>query len=234
MTKRGRGDEKIGLRKGVAPFAAFLQNEPPSQNHLLAQGQDAALKHWSHSIGEPITQRRPSLNIGQPLDAEADFSDADNADVNLVKRQATDKGGDFWVRLWAAKFRENVGVEQPIRQRSTSRKGKGPRSGSSSTSRNGEACNAAMSAAPVRSPFRRRNSSTEMTTTSSRPWIVTCCGPSLRTRRTSSLNRAFASWSGHRPCRERLRSPPCGGKADLSILVMPTRITQAPCHTQAG
>lgn len=33
---------------------------------------------------------------------------------------------------------------------------------------------AAISASPVISPFRRRNSSAEMTTTSSRPCTVTC------------------------------------------------------------
>jgi len=44
-------------------------------------------------------------------------------------------------------------------------------------------------AAPL--ALRRRNSSAETTTTSSRPCTVTCCGPSLRTRRTSSLKRPW-------------------------------------------
>lgn len=59
---------------------------------------------------------------------------------------------------------------------------------------------AIISSSPVRSPLSRRNSSAEITTTSSRPWTVTCCGPSLRTRRTNSLKRALAScrtqWPG--------------------------------------
>ena len=56
---------------------------------------------------------------------------------------------------------------------------------------------AVTSALPVRLPFRRRNSSAAITTTSSRPCTVTCCGPSARTHRTSSLNRAFASCNDH-------------------------------------
>jgi hypothetical protein len=67
----------------------------------------------------------------------------------------------------------------------------GKRAGSMSTSRCGEACIATMSASPVRSPLSRRNSSTEITTTSSRPWTVTRCGPSLRTRRTNSLKASL-------------------------------------------
>ena len=51
------------------------------------------------------------------------------------------------------------------------------------------------SAPPVRSPARRRNSSAATTTTSSRPCTVTCCGPSLRARRTSSLKRALAQFA---------------------------------------
>ena len=56
-----------------------------------------------------------------------------------------------------------------------------------------DACIAAISACPVTWPLRRRNSSAAMTTTSSRPCTVTCCGPSLRTLRTDSLKRALAS-----------------------------------------
>jgi hypothetical protein len=59
---------------------------------------------------------------------------------------------------------------------------------------------AVTSALPQGSPVKRRDSSVEITTTSSRPSTVTCWGPLLRTRRTSSLRRASAScnaqWSG--------------------------------------
>jgi hypothetical protein len=83
-----------------------------------------------------------------------------------------------------------------------------------------------MSAWPVRPPFSRRNSSAVITTTASRPWRVTRCGPSLRTRRTNSLKRALASCSSQWPdvCkvrdrRRRLPGLPGGG---FIILVMVT------------
>ena len=66
-------------------------------------------------------------------------------------------------------------------------------------SRWGEACKASTSALPVCAPCKRRKSSAAITTTSSRPCTVTCCGPSLRTRRTSSLKRALASCSNQCP-----------------------------------
>ena len=39
------------------------------------------------------------------------------------------------------------------------------------------------------------NSSSEITTTAGSPCTLTCCGPISRARLTSSLKRAFASWS---------------------------------------
>lgn len=71
-----------------------------------------------------------------------------------------------------------------------------------------------------------------MMTTSSRPWTLTRWGPSLRTRRTSSLKRALASWSCQWP----------GSAADLDvdfgmcaplILVRATRIYQTLAEKQA-
>src|SRR5450830_812855 len=72
---------------------------------------------------------------------------------------------------------------------------------------------------PVSFPLRRRKSAAVMTTTSSRPCTVTCCGPSLCTRRTNSLKRAFASCSIQWP----------GGAAfsDLVLLIGTSTFGQA-------
>jgi hypothetical protein len=83
---------------------------------------------------------------------------------------------------------------------------------------------ASISARPVPSPLSRRNSSAAMTTTSSRPCTVTCWGPSLRTRRTNSLNRALASCSSQWPGRDFA----VRGLGDLrvrGILVILTRLS---------
>ena len=66
------------------------------------------------------------------------------------------------------------------------------RLGSISRSRKGDDWSASISDWPVSAPFRRWKSATEITTTSSRPCTVTCCGPSLLTRRTNSLKCALA------------------------------------------
>ena len=121
-------------------------------------------------------------------------------------------------------------IEQPPRHNATPRTGIAARRGSMSTSRCGDACIAPIRASPLGSPLRRRNSSAAMTTTSSRPCTVTCGGPSLRARRTSSLKRALAScrsqWPGCRRSRIRRRSLGCRAGFDFIILVMLIRITR--------
>src|SRR5437764_806137 len=79
--------------------------------------------------------------------------------------------GGVRIEVWlcSTKFREFVDVDRPDVHKETSRKGNCARPGSMSTSRCGEACIAAINTSPVRSPLRRRNSSAEMITTSSRP-----------------------------------------------------------------
>jgi hypothetical protein len=53
-----------------------------------------------------------------------------------------------------------------------------------------------------------------------------CCGPSLRTRRTSSLERAVASCNSQRPdFRSRVRRGFGGLDEDFTILVMLTRLS---------
>jgi hypothetical protein len=96
---------------------------------------------------------------------------------------------------------------------------------------------AAMSACPLRPPLRRRNSSAAMTTTSSRPCTVTCCGPSLRTCRTNSLKRALAScksqWPGCRLPRAWRRGFGCFVSFDFAVLVILTRLALLPETFQA-
>jgi len=66
---------------------------------------------------------------------------------------------------------------------------------------------------------------------------VTCCGPSLRTRRTSSLKRALAScksqWPGCRLPRTWRRGFGCFVSFDFAVLVMLTRLAHLPATFQA-
>ena len=87
----------------------------------------------------------------------------------MFERLGGYEGEDLAFRLETAQFGEDVGVEKPSCHKETFRTGNGVRDGAISRSRCGDARIAAIRASPVRSPFRRRNSSAEITTTSSRP-----------------------------------------------------------------
>ncbi len=139
----------------------------------------------------------------------------------------------------------------PGHGRSTPRTGMRRRGGAISILRDGDARMASMRAAPVTSPFRRRNSSSATMTTPARPFTVTCCGPSLRARRTTSLRRALASSEDPRvgvpPLHAHPRTPPgarCfdSGHADqsskrtlaiIAAYVLADELAAGPTHTVA-
>ena len=43
MAQRRRRDDQIGLREGVPRLAAFLDQQPPFEHDVFADGQDALL-----------------------------------------------------------------------------------------------------------------------------------------------------------------------------------------------
>src|SRR5208283_1508237 len=169
-----RRDDQIGLRECMPRLAAFLDQQPPFEHDVFGDGQDALLEHRPHPVREPIVECDALAGVGNKLNAEADFGETHSADIEFFECLLGDEGKHFRLGFWAAQLRENIRVEQPTRHRSTPRTGIRPRFGSMSMSREGGACIAAMSASPLRSPLRRRNSSAETTTTSSRPCTVTC------------------------------------------------------------
>src|SRR5271170_46320 len=211
----------------MADLAAVFDQQPPLEHDILAHHEDALFEHRPHLVREPIIQLGAAAGVGDQLDSESDFSERYGAHIEQVERLAADEFQHLAFGVGAAQLRKDIRVEKPTRHKTTWRTGMGARFGSMSISRCGDACIAAISASPVRSPLRRRNSSAEITTTSSRPCTVTCCGPSLRTRRTNSLNRALASCNSQRPdCRSRIRRGFGGlvGDDDFTILVMLTRL----------
>src|SRR6202035_2523564 len=205
---------------------AVFDEEPPFEHDVLGDREHALLEHRPYPMREPVVEFGAATGVGNAFNAEANFSEGHRADMEQFERLGGYECENFAFRLGAAQLGENVGVEQPAGQNRTSRTGMAVRFGSRSISRYGEACMAAIKDSPVRSPLSRRNSSAEITTTSSRPCTVTRCGPSLRTRRTNSLNRALASCSRHwRGLSGRARRRGFAGLAgDFTILVILTRI----------
>ncbi len=135
MLERGRGNDEIGLREGMARLAAVLDQDPPFEHDVLADGKDALFEHRPHLVREPIVQFGAAGCVADEFDAEADFGEGNRADVEQIERLRRDEGDDFGFRLGAAQFGENIRVEQPSRHRSTPRTGKRSRLGSSPISR---------------------------------------------------------------------------------------------------
>src|SRR3984893_15569283 len=215
----------------MARLAAIFDQEPPFEHDVFGDREHALLEHRPYLVREPIVEFGAATGIGEEVNAESNFSKAHRAHIKKFERLGGDECEDFVFWPGAAQFGQDIGVEQPTRHKETLRTGIGVRLGSISISRCGEACIAAISDAPVRSPLRRRNSSAEITTTSSRPCTVTRCGPSLRTRRTSSLKRTFASCNSHWPdlgWRVRRRGFNGFDGDDFTILVMLTSIYECP------
>src|SRR5215831_18086290 len=173
-------------------LASFRDEQSPFEHDDFGHREDALPEHGPHLVGQPVVEFRAARGVGDALNAEADFRKRDRADEKQVERLGRNEVHDLGFRFWTTQLGENICIEQPACHSLTSRTGSRSRLGAISMSRYGDACRAAINASPVRSPWRRRNSSAATTTTSSRPCTVTCCGPSLRTRRTNSLKRALA------------------------------------------
>ncbi len=135
MTQRRRRDNQIGLREGMPRLAAFLDQQPPFEDNVFGDGQDALLEHGAHLVREPVIECGALAGVRNKFDAEADFGDGYGADIKLVERVRGNEGEHFGLWLRAAELGEDIRIEQPPRHRSTLRTGIGPRFGSMSMSR---------------------------------------------------------------------------------------------------
>ncbi len=207
--RRWHGDDQVRLREGAPGLAALLDHQPPLEHHVLADRQHAVAEHRPQLQLQPVVELGALVDVGHQLDAETDLREGDGADEQAFERQrarrrrppgAQGAGAAVRTARWC---RAGSRSSRSWRSRH-SQLDAAHRRGFGSADRQldvpcGEACSTSTSAWPVRAPCRRWKSSAAITTTSSRPWTVTCCGPSLWTRRTSSLKRALASCSGQWP-----------------------------------
>ena len=122
---------------------------------------------------EVVDADRPAERTDRARNGGRPLGQRDRADEQSGRPLRGDDGDHLAVGLRFPQFRRHIGAETPGGRHSVrSRTGAAPRRGSTSRSRQGTECGAAIRAAPVRSPSRRRNSSAEMTTTSTRPWTT--------------------------------------------------------------
>ena len=102
MVERGRGDDEIGLRKGVSCLTALLDQEPPFEHDVLGDGEHALFEHRPYLVGEPVVQFNAARSVGEPFDTEADLGEGDRTDVELLKPLRRNKGEDLRLGLGAA------------------------------------------------------------------------------------------------------------------------------------
>src|SRR6185312_14030802 len=153
----------------MARLAPILDQQAPFEHDILRYHEHALLEHWPDLEGEPIVEFRATICVRDDLDAEPDFGEGHRAHIEMFERLGSDEGEDFAFRPGTTQFGKDVGIEQPTRHKEALRTGIRVRLGSMSISRCGDACIAAIRTLPERSPLSRRNSSAEITTTSSRP-----------------------------------------------------------------
>src|SRR5665811_1885171 len=153
----------------MARFAALFDQETPLEHNVFGDRENTLLEYRPHLVRKPIIPLSAMVGVANEFDTESDFGEDHRAHIERFERLGGDEGEHFLFWPRSAQFRQNIGVEQPAHHKVTLRTGIIARFGSRSKSRDGESCMATINASPVRSPLRRRNSSAEMTTTSSRP-----------------------------------------------------------------
>jgi len=132
--QRRRGDDEIGLRKHMSRLATVLDQKPPFEHDVFADGDDALLEHRPHLVREPVVQFGAAGGIVEAFDAEADFGESHRTDIEQIERLRGNKGENFGLRPKATQFREYIRIEQPSRHRWRPRTGMRACSGSMSVS----------------------------------------------------------------------------------------------------
>src|SRR5271169_1927488 len=83
---RGCGDDQVGLRERVAYLAAPLDQQPPPEDDVFGDSQNALFKHRSHFVSKPFVKLGTTCDVGQQLDSETNFGQRHRTDVKQFKR----------------------------------------------------------------------------------------------------------------------------------------------------
>jgi len=100
-----RRDHQVWLGERVSRFPAFLHQKPPLQHDVFRDLQNAPLEHGPHLAREPAIQLRPTIGFGDTLDAEANFRQGNDADMNLAEGASGHEVHNPWFRPWPPQFR---------------------------------------------------------------------------------------------------------------------------------
>ncbi len=95
VMQAGRGDDEIGLGKGMACFSTILNQQPPFEHDIFADRQNPAFKHGQHLVRQPVIHIDAASDVRYEFDAEANFGERYDTDKEGVERLRRDELCDF-------------------------------------------------------------------------------------------------------------------------------------------
>jgi len=107
----GGGDHEVRLRERVTRFPAFLNQQPPLEQNLFRDLENAAIEHGTHLVHQPVVQFNPAMGLVDKFDAKSNLGQGYYADVKLLQRAAGYEGHDFPIRPGSPQFRQDIGIQ---------------------------------------------------------------------------------------------------------------------------
>lgn len=82
--KGSRCDQEVGLRISIARSPAFMNEQPPTEHHVLRYRQYPSREHRPYLTRKPFVQLiAASVPVCKQLDAKAQFGQGNDADMQL-------------------------------------------------------------------------------------------------------------------------------------------------------
>lgn len=114
VNHRRGGDQRVGLRVGVALLLPCADEPPLAHEYCLIHFEDARAEPSSNAVAQPPLQLRAEARVCDTLDAEGDLGDGNPAQETGGRWRASGPCNQSRVAARPlAKFGNNVDVEQP-------------------------------------------------------------------------------------------------------------------------
>ena len=110
MKSRRRNDE-IGLREGVADFAAILDQKTPFEHDVFGDRQYPLLEHRPNPVRQPVIELCAAIGVCDKFNTEADFGEGHSTHIEEFKRLSCHESKNFAFWLGSAQFKKYVRVE---------------------------------------------------------------------------------------------------------------------------
>ena len=108
----GRYDE-VGLRKDMADFAAFFDQQAPPEHDVFGNRKNAALEHGPYLVDQPVIEFGAAIGFGYEFNPKPNFRGDDDADIQALQRAIIDEGDNLRLRPGPSQFGQDVRIEEP-------------------------------------------------------------------------------------------------------------------------